>query len=123
MRSGEANLGIVSKVVLDLGTEPACWDRLSVDSVRLGKMDLGDSPFDFDMIVGSLDHGRMVVDILLDSFRDPYWSHSSHCVQTVRIPAVDDLAEGQERADLVTLPVAYVAMFTLNSDSIHVVLD
>ena len=70
--------------------------------VRLGKMDLGHSPFDVDTVVGNLDRGLIVEGILLYSSPDPYPSHSSHCVLSVKIHGADDLAVGQEQADLVT---------------------
>lgn len=111
-RSGEASSDKVPKVVLDLGTERTCWDRLWVDSGPLGKMDLERSPSAVDTIVGSLVHGLIVEGILLDSSPDPYPSHSSRCVRSVRIHVADDLAVGQVRADLVSWPVAYVAIFT-----------
>jgi len=113
-RSGEVSSDRVPKVVLDLDTERTCWDRLWVDLGQLGKMDLEGSPFDVDKAVGSLVHGLIVEGILLDSSLDPYRSHSSHCALSVRIHAVDDLAVGQEQADLVSSPVAYVAIFTLD---------
>ena len=112
VRSGEASWGRVPRVVLDLDTGEACADRLVVDSVRLGKMDRRGSPSDGDKVVGSLVHGLIVEGILLDSSPDPYLSHSSHCVPIVRIRAVDDRAEGQGRAGLVTWPAACVAKST-----------
>jgi hypothetical protein len=116
-RSGEASLEKVPKVVLGLDIERTYWGRLGVDLVQLEKVDLEGSPFDVDKTVGSLVHGLIVEDILLDSSRDPCQNHSSRCVLNVRIHAANDLAVGQERADLASWSVAYVANSHQNSDS------
>lgn len=121
-RSGAVNSDRLPKVFLDLDIEQTCWDRLWVGLGPVGKTGLADIPFGVNKVVGSLVHGQTVQDILLDSTPDPYRSHSSHCVLSVRIHAVNDLAVGQERAGLVSYPVAYVAIFISVSTTMEVVL-